>query len=206
MNGPLDSLTDFTLLPEYHRDRTLYHVHAKTAGGAVALLRSDDIYDSGRPLQVLTGPGLDQPAGWVSWSGAKNADGTVLGKVSRKRGVVRKDAWIFAQHGLPELQGERPGVVGAMRETLPARMVLGEGLKDTALSLRLRFSAPGCDGFEFTRPPGLRAKYRVRVRDERISRLLAIACVIHYNVWEDADPRKDIIDATTNPFKHGIKY
>lgn len=197
----INALIDFTVTPEYHRNRTVYHIRVKGAKDPVAQLRKDSAYGSRRPLIAYTGQALDQRVGAVAINTASDARGVVAGEVNWRQGAIRKDSWTFSQPGLPELHGERAGAVSAVREAWPARMVLADGGGDSVFSVRLRFSAPGCEGFEITRPSGVRARYRVRVYDERVSRLLILSCVVQYNMIVDADPRKNVIDTISNPFK-----
>lgn len=198
----IDSLTEFSVVPEYHRSRTLYHVYARGSRDPVAQARVDRSPDTMRPLQVFTGPGLDQPAGWVNSLTASGPDGVKIGAIDVRRSAVRKDEWIFAQSGLPELHGKRAGVNNALRDGLPVvRDFLIGGLADAALSAHLRFSAAGCAGFEFIRQAGIRTRYKVRVHDDRVSRLLVLAAVVRFDRWDNADPRKDISEMTRNPFK-----
>lgn len=193
------TLTEFAVVPEYHRSRTVYHVHAD--GEPVAQARSDQAPDSLHPLEVFTGPGLDQPVGWVSFTSATGPDRVKIGQVSRRRGMLGKEKWTVTQNGLPELSGERAGVVGSLRDTALVRGVLTSGVADAALSAHLRFSGPGTEGFEFTRQPGLSTRYKVRVYDTRLSWLLVLACVLHYDHFDNADPRKEIAEISANPLK-----
>lgn len=198
----IESLTEFTVIPEYHGNRTAYHIHAKDGEAPVAQLRKDDAYDSPVPLQLFTGPGLDQPAGWVTSKAAMGPDRVRVGVVNLDRKVLSgKAAWTFSQDGLPELRGERVGSAGAIRENWLVRDYLTSGLADGVLSFHARFSAPGCAGFELTRPAGLKARYKVRVHDERVSRLLILACIAKYSAFTEVDPRKNLADLTYNPFK-----
>lgn len=197
----IDTLSEFTVAPEYHRDRTLYHVRRKDSD-LVAQLRADaPVRNLRNGLQVFTGPALDQPAGWVSWTEAKTPDGVPVGTIGRQNRGSRKESWIFAQADLPELSGELSGATGVLRNNWVLRDALSDNLVGGTIPLRLRFRGSGCAGFEINRSPGMRAKYRVRIHDERISRLLVLACVVRYNVGHDIDPRKDIIRLTTSPFK-----
>jgi hypothetical protein len=67
--------------------------------------------------------------------------------------------------------------------------------------MHLRFSAPGCDGFEFTRLPGIKTRNKARVHDDRVSRLLVLAAILNYDFRYNADPRKEISEIISNPFK-----
>lgn len=198
----LDSLTDFTVIPSYHRARTRFDVYAEGSRDPVAQVRGDRGPDTLRPLDVFTGPALDQAAGWVNAVLAIGPDRARIGKVAGGKRLFGKDRWVFAQNGLPELQGKRAGALGSLRDAAPiARDFLTGGVADAALSARLRFSAPGCQGFEFTRQSGIKTRYKVRVHDERVSRLLVLACVLYYDRFVNADPRREIASATANPFK-----
>jgi hypothetical protein len=198
----IDSLTEFTVVPEYHRSRTLYHVYSGGSRTPVAQARIDRAPDTLRPLEVFTGPGLDQPAGWVNSFSARGPDRVMIGEVNSRFGLVGKAKWVFAQDGLPEMQGKRAGVTNALRDGLPmVRDILTGGIADAALSAHLRFSGPDCPGFEFTRPPGIKTRYKVRVHDRRVSRLLVLAAILNYDFRFNADPRKDASALTSNPFK-----
>lgn len=133
-----DSLTDFTVVPEYNRSRTVYHVHVGGAREPVAQARSSRAPDSLHPLEVFTGPGLDQPAGWVSFTSAMSPDRVKIGQVSRRRGMLGKEKWAVTQNGLPELSGERAGAVGSLRDSALVRGVLTSGVADAALSALTR--------------------------------------------------------------------
>lgn len=198
----IDSLTDFTVVPEYHRNRTLYHVYAKGTRQPVAQARVDGSPDTLHSLQVFTGPGLDQPIGWVSFVKATGPDGVRIGEVDGRRGAIGKDKWTFTQNGLPVLQGARAGVAGSLRDGLPVvRDFLTGGVADMALSAHLKFSAPDCAGFEFTRQPGIKTRYKVSVRDDRVSRLLVLAAVLRFDRFDNPDVRREISSRTANPFK-----
>lgn len=137
----IDSLTEFTVVPGYHRSRTRYDVYAKGSRDPVAQARLDRAPDSLLPLQVFTGPGLDQPAGWVSFTTAIGPDRARIGKVEGRRDPFGKKR-TFTQNGLPVLHGTRAGVAGSMRDGLPvAREFLVGGVADMALSGHLKFSA-----------------------------------------------------------------
>jgi hypothetical protein len=197
----IDSLTAFTVVPEYGRAQTVYRVLVDGQSTPAAVLRKDSVYDSRQPLQAYTGPELSQPAGWVSTIEAMTADRVKLGRVSLRKGsALRKDHWTFAQVGLPELTGEPVGAGAALRRS-PLRGVLGNGIADGVLSLQLHFGGPESEGFDFTRFSGVKARYGVEIHDPRVSRLLVLACVVHYNVFVDADPRQFAVDVTTNPLK-----
>lgn len=196
----IDTLTEFSVIPEYQRNRTFYHVRAQHSGTVAHLRAEVPVRDLRGGLHVLAGPGLDQPAGWIGWTEAKTASGVTVGTVGRNRGRSGKDSWIFAQAGMPELTGEFAGASGALRNSRVLRDALAGHLAGGAFPLRLRFTAPGCAGFDIDRPPGLRARYRVHVHDERVSRLLVLACVVRYNIGHDIDPRKDLVRVTTDPF------
>jgi hypothetical protein len=198
----LESLTRFTVVPEYHRSRTLYHVHVKGTREPVAQARIERAPDTWHPFQVFTGQGLDQLAGWVSSISALGPDKAKIGEVSSRYGALGKEKWTVTQYGLPELQGGRAGVAGALRDGLPVvRGFLIGGVADAALSAHLRFSAQGCAGFEFTRQPGIRTKFRARVHDDRISGLLVLAAILNYDSLYNADLRKEISEISANPFK-----
>lgn len=193
----IDSLTDFTVVPEYHRYRTLYHVQAKGSRKPVAQARTDR-----HMLQVFTGPGLDQPAGWMNSGTALGPDGERIGEVDSRRGFIHGDTWTFEQNGLPVLVGARAGVVGTLRDGLPlVRDFLTSGVADMALSAHLKFSAPDCAGFEFTRQPGIKTRYTVRVHDDRVSRLLVLAAIRRFDRFDNADLRREVTEMTVNPFK-----
>lgn len=196
----IDSLTEFTVVPEYHRSRMLYHVHVKGAPEPVAQARADRAPGSPGLLKVFTGPGLDQPAGWVNADLAAAADRRRLGNVAGRYRAGSKGRWTFAQDGLPVLQGTRAGIVGTLRDSLPVvRDFLTGGIADAALSARLKFSAPDCAGFEFTRQPGIRTSYTVTIYDERISRLLVLAAIRNFDYHSNSDVRREAID-TVNDF------
>ncbi|GAA5196418.1 hypothetical protein GCM10023322_65310 [Rugosimonospora acidiphila] len=193
----IDSLTAFTVVPEYGRSRTVYQVLVGDQSAPVAQLRKDSAYDSLRPLAAFTGPGLDQHVGWVSAFRARGVDRVEVGRVEHRGGSTWSgERWSFAQAGLPELRGEQVGLGGKLRGRLPL-----QGFVDGVLSVHLRFGAPGLNGFDLTRFSGVRARYGVEIHDPRISRLLVLACVVHYNVFQDADPRQVAIDYTSNPFR-----
>jgi hypothetical protein len=198
----LDLLTRFTVIPEYHRARTLYHVHVKGTREPVAQARIERAPDTLHPLEVFTGPGLDQPAGWVSFGYALAPDRTRLGNVGGRRGTIGRDKWTFAQNGLPVLHGARAGVAGTLRDSLPVvRDFLTGGVADMALSAHLKFSAPDCVGFEFTRQPGIKTRYTVRIHDARVNWLLVIAAILRFDRFDNPDVRRGISETIANPFK-----
>lgn len=133
---------------------------------------------------------------------AMGTDRVSHGRVGHSHaGVLRAEEWTFAQSGLPVLHGEPAGANSALRHSFPLRMVLGNGIADSALSFRLRFRAPGSAGFEFTRLAGVRGRYAVRVHDDRLSRLLILSAVVRHCAFSDSDIRQFAVDLTSNPLK-----
>lgn len=198
----IDSLTTFTVAPKYTPARTFYRVYVKGTREPVAEVRVEPGLPLIHTFPVLTGPGLDQLAGRVNAVYAEDADGRRIGQVDKRRGVFTRTTWTFAQDGLPELRGVRAGFVGSLRDKLPVvRDFLANSLVDILLSLHLKFSAPGCPGFTFSRKPGIRTRYKVRVRDERVSRLLVLSVVLRYHESENPDLGEAIREAKAHPIE-----
>ncbi len=198
----IQSLTAFAVVPAYGRSRTSYDLLPEGTAAPVAQLRKDSVYDSPKPLGVFTGPGLDELQGYVTAGTAMGADRVGHGRVGHSHaGVLRGEEWTFAQPGLPVLYGEPAGANSALRHRFPLRMVLANGIFDSALSFRLRYRAPDSAGFEFIRLAGVRGRYAVRIHDDRLSRLLVLSAVVRHCTFSDSDIRQFALDLTTNPLR-----
>ncbi|MER7753720.1 hypothetical protein [Kitasatospora sp. NPDC097643] len=193
-----ESLSAFTVAIDYGRAHTTFLVHADGAAQPVARMHKDAAYDHSAPYQVFGGPGLDQLLGHVTGFAAIGPDRSPIGKVDHQSRSWRHDLWTFAQQGLAVLEGEPVGLGNKARRSLP---LLDRGVVDAALTFKLRYRSAESAGFELTRHAGVRATYSVQVDDPRISRLLVLACVAHFNTYGTADPRKALVDVTANPFK-----
>ncbi|MEU9041601.1 MULTISPECIES: hypothetical protein [unclassified Kitasatospora] len=194
----IDSLTAFTVAIDYGRAHTTFLVHADGSPGPVARMHKDAAYDHSAPYQVFAGPGLGQLIGHVNNFSAIAADRTLIGRVGHRSRSWRHDVWTFDQNGLAVLEGEPVGLANKARGSLP---LLGSGVVDAALPFELRYRSAESAGFELTRHAGVRATYAVRIHDPRISRLLVLACVAHFNTYGTADLRKSMVDVTANPLK-----
>jgi hypothetical protein len=125
-----------------------------------------------------------------------------FGAVETKHRVLRPESWTFRQNGLAPLTGG-PAGVSAVRENFPLEMVLDNKWADLFLARRLRFRSPESSGFELVRGAGPRDRYRVRIHDQRVDRLLALSCVVHLARFGDSpDLLKDLAELTSNPFRN----
>ncbi|MEU9075172.1 hypothetical protein [Kitasatospora sp. NPDC048538] len=196
--GALAALTELTVAVDYGRAHTTFLVHADGSRAPVARMHKDAAYDHSAAYRVFGGPRLDQLLGHVDNFSAAAADRSPIGRVDHRSRSWRPDLWTFEQHGLAALEGEPVGLANRARRSLP---LLDRGVVDTALAFRMHYRSAESAGFELTRHAGVRATYGVRIHDPRISRLLVLACVAHFNTYSTADPRKAVVDLTANPLK-----
>ncbi|GDY33093.1 hypothetical protein [Gandjariella thermophila] len=196
----IQSLTSFTVTAHYGRDDTTFDVRSGDGSGPVARAHKASAFDSRAPYQVLVGPQLDQPAGFVNAFGAWTTERTKIGTVTSERRLLGRKRWQVNQHDLPSLTGEPIGA-SAVRYRFPFSLVLTNTAADNVLPFKLTFIAPGSDGFVVARSAGVRARFTVTVRDPRLDRRVLLACVIALSLYESADLRQQVADFTANPFK-----
>lgn len=197
----IESLDAFTCVPEFSRKHTTFRVYAQGQKEPVARAHKDSAWDTRFPYHVFEGPGLDRLVGYVTPWEAMTADRVRIGRVDRRSGsAARRDKWSFQQSGLPELLGGPDGRATKLRHSFPLRAVLANAPADALFSLRLLFQGAGSNGFELTRQSGLNPRYSVRIHDERVDRLLVLACVALVN-RDDDNPRQFLADIASNPLK-----
>lgn len=197
----IQTLDEFTCVPEFGRKETTFDVHVKGQKAPVARVRKDGVTDSLRPYVVVDGPQLDQRIGWVNSVQALNAEGTVVGEVSRRSRHYAEDDLSVTQAGLPVLEGRPEGVQTRVTRSFPMNVVLGNVGAGYVLATRLRFSAPGCEGFSVARPQGVKSRYTVTIHDQRINRLVPLTCILYIARNLTGDVRQGWANLTSNPFK-----
>ncbi len=196
----IQSLGLFTITAQYGHSYTTLDVHADGKRTPVARMHKDSAYDSWDRYSVHSGSGLDKLEGFVDPYKAMLPGHSQIGTVDRRSRSLFHDEWTFSQRGLPELRGGPAGLNSALRHSFPLNVVSGNRFADAAFSLRLRFRARESEGFELARLAGARARYRVKIYDDRVNRLLVVTCVAHLNTYVATDPRQMIVDMTFNPF------
>ncbi|MEU1630863.1 hypothetical protein ABZ746_37595 [Streptomyces sp. NPDC020096] len=196
----IQSLGSFTATAKYSHSYTAFDVHADGERTPVARMYKDSAYDSPDRYSVYGGPRLDKLEGFVNPFKAMLPGHSEIGTVNRRSRSLHHDEWKFTQKDLPELRGAPTGLNSALRHSFPLNVVSGNRFADAAFSLRLRFHAPESEGFELIRLAGARARYGVKVYDDRVNRLLVLSCVAHLNTYVATDPRQVIVDLTFNPF------
>lgn len=209
----IQSLDSFTVSVDYGRKHTTFHVCVDGQHAPVVQMRKRGVYDSRYRYSVYAGPQLDELVGFVSNVGTEASDGQVkLGRVDhRSGGLLGKDQWTFAQTDLPVLTGMPKGFSGKLRDSRARSLAeclspsiipaIASSVFDVSTSRCLLFSAQESTGFELIRRAGLRSRYAVKIHDDRINRLLVLACVVHYDTFCTRDPRQAIADWTSNPLR-----
>ncbi|WP_367435259.1 hypothetical protein [Streptomyces celluloflavus] len=186
----IESLDAFTVTVEYGPSHTTFLLHPKGQREPTARMHKDSAYDARSSLRVYTGARLDEPGGYVSEFEAMTAQRVKMGTIRYRERTWRPDEWTFTQHDLGVLSGLPEGLGSTLRHSFPLRAVLDHFWGDALFSYRLRFRSPESEGFALVRLAGVRARYKVTVRDPRISRLLVLACVTQFNTYATSDPRK----------------
>lgn len=159
-----------------------------------ARLHKDEAFHGDQTLTVTVGPELDKLAGWVGSSWALAPDQSRLGFIDFHESSVRRQNWTFEQPGLPPLTGATAGRATTARYGRALGWLPLIRAMDTLFGYHVRFTAPGCAGFDLFRRPGpLRPRYRLEFHDVRVSPLLALATVVHYDRHLDATPRKKLL-------------
>ncbi|RXS85658.1 hypothetical protein EST92_07610 [Streptomyces sp. TM32] len=197
----IESLNSFTVSVEYARAHTTFLVRADGQREPAARVHREVHYEGLRPYTVTAGPGLTECVGhlneWKAWL----PDRTLVGTVEHSRRTNSADRWTFAQHDLGELTGAPVGAGSRLRHASPLRMAFDAVQVNNVLSHRLRFRSHESEGFELSRPAGVRSGYEVTVHDPRVSRLLVLACLVQFNRYVASDPRKNLVDLVSNPLK-----
>ncbi|MFE6686381.1 hypothetical protein ACFVFQ_07855 [Streptomyces sp. NPDC057743] len=195
------ALNSFTVTVEYARSHTTFLARVNGRQDPVVRAHKETHYEGARPYTVTAGQALAECVGYVNEWKAWLPDRTPVGSVERKSRTSGADRWTFAQHGLGELTGGPVGAGNRLRLASPARMAFDAAQVNNILSHRLRFRSHASEGFEFSRPAGIRSNYEVTVHDPHISRLLLFACLTQFNRFVASDPRKSLVDLTSNPLK-----
>jgi hypothetical protein len=191
----IPSFRDVIVTGRHERHSTTLDVVPEGAATPVARLHKEHFYTSRDPLRVYVGPDLDQLVGWVTHAEAMGVDRVKHGTVRHKESAqLSKQRWTFEQNGLQPLVGTPEGAGTKLRYGTPLAWVPGAGSLDTVFTYHIRFRGPDSEGFEFTRLKGLRPRYALRIHDARISSLLALSVVVHYDRFLDADPKKGLMD------------
>ncbi|MGW1914526.1 hypothetical protein ACWCQS_28295 [Streptomyces sp. NPDC002076] len=199
----IQSLSSFNITAHYGRAHTTYNVHVDSQKAPTARVHKDTVFSSLSEYQVYTGPGLDQLVGYVNSVGAKSIDRTPLGKVEMRKRVGLEDQLTVIQNGLGELTAEPVGVSTKLRRDSRLVNLVATPASEFAFTTRLHFRSAESAGFELTRRRGVRARYAVTVHDDRVDRLLILACVVHYARFHAEDIRQPLAEFTSNPFKLG---
>lgn len=197
----IQSLTTFTITADYGRAHTTYNVHVDGHKAPVARMHKDTVYSSESEYRVYTGPGLDHLDGYAHNFAARSVDGTPLGRVHTRTRLLRDDEWIVTQSGLGELIGESVGVGTKFRRDSRVGSFFTVSAAEFAFTTHLHFRSPESTGFELSRLRGVRARYAAHVHDERVNRLLVLACVAQYAEYHAQDIRLPLAEFTSNPFK-----
>lgn len=186
----LQQLRAFDVRFEYGLRRTVWLVRAhgapRAAGpsGPVAKVAKEADPESRRPYRVFEGPALDRPVGTVSQAVALDAEGFEIGRIhveSERRLLADDQIWTFTQAGLDPLHGTPRGLASRARHNAVVGEALENGLTDLLSAHRMRFRAPGSEGFELTRRAGVHSRYRVAVHDDQVNRLLVLACIARFD-------------------------
>lgn len=221
----LERLTSFDVVPHYERKRTSYAI-VDPEGQTVAEMRKDTGYMAGGSLKLFVGSELDRHVGWINEIFAVGPDGARLGMVGvngpddasdHTPGVLRffgfgmgageelsfRTGFVFEQVGLPAMEARPADPVRRVLPNLLRGFVPGE-----AVAERIRFSAPGSDGFELYRPAGLQPTYSITIHDDRVSRILVLSVILRVSQDESWNPKQLLVDYTTTdwlraPFRIG---
>jgi hypothetical protein len=164
-------------------------------------MHKDTVYSSPSEYRVYTGPGLEQLDGYATDFGARSVDGTPLGRVHTRTRLLRDGEWIVTQNGLGELTGESVGAGTKFRRDSRLGNFFAVPASEFAFTTRFHFRSPESAGFELTRLRGVRARYAAHIHDERVNRLLVLACVAQYAEHHAQDIRLPLAELTSNPFK-----
>ncbi|MFE7312280.1 hypothetical protein ACFU7T_04065 [Streptomyces sp. NPDC057555] len=197
----IQSLNSFTVTVEYARSHTTFLAHVDGRQEPVVRAHREVHYEGARPYTVTAGQGLAECVGFLNEWKAWLPDRTPVGTVERRSRTSSADRWTFAQHDLGELAGEPVGAGSRLRHASPLRMAFDAAQVNNVLAHRLRFRSNASEGFEFSRRAGIRASYEVVVHDARVSRLLVFCCLAQFNRFVASDPRKSLVDLTSNPLK-----
>ncbi|MEV5511100.1 hypothetical protein [Streptomyces orinoci] len=186
----------FTVIPKYRRSQTAFDVHVDGVRAPVARARKDSSFGSLSRYTVHSEPQLEFE-GFVTPFKATIPGSGEVGSVDHRVPILGKTQWIFAQKNMPELRGVPSGINSTVRHTFPISIVGDNSLLDAVFSFRLHFRAPESDGFELTRLAGARARFRVKVHDDRVSRLLILCSVVHFARYATADPVEYAVSLTS---------
>lgn len=196
----LHTLTSFTVTTKYGRNQTILDVVATGHPTPIARLFKASQYDSRQPLQLLVGPQLADPAGYISGFAAYAADRTKLATVVSRRRPFGVRRWQLEQTGLPALTAKPTGT-SSIRYRFPLAIVLTGTLANGFLPFQFRFRSAASEGFTVSRHAGIRARFTVTVHDPRLDRRIILATVVALSKHESSDLRQEGVDLTANPFK-----
>ncbi|WP_274917845.1 hypothetical protein [Streptomyces sp. WZ-12] len=196
-----NALNSFTVTVEYAHSHTTFLARVKDRQDPVVRAHKETHYDGARPYTVTTGQALTECVGYINEWQAWLPDRTPVGSVERKSPTHGADRWTFAQRDLGELTGEPVGAGSLLRLDSPVRMAFDIAQVNDILPHCLRFGSDASEGFEVSRPAGIRSNYEVTVHDPRISRLLLFSCLTQFNRFVASDPRKNLVDLASNPLK-----
>jgi hypothetical protein len=198
----IDTLRDITLVGRHTRKSTTFEVSAEGRSAPLARLHKDHCFTSKHALSVFTGPELDQLEGWVTPRWAAGPDRTRIGTVDHNDRVrlFGQETWTFEQDGLPVLTGRLTGAT-KVRYGGPLVLIPMVQAMDMLFTYHVRFRADGSEGFDFARLAGAsHPRYSLRIHDDRISTMLALAVVCYYDRVLDDDPRKRLLKAERHLF------
>lgn len=125
-------------------------------------------------------PGLDRLARCVTNFGVRSADRLPLGRVGTHGWALRDGEWTVIQDGLGELTGESVGVGTKLRRDSRLGNHFAVLASEFAFTTRLHIWLPESAGFELARLRGVRARCTATIHDDRVNRLLILACVANY--------------------------
>lgn len=204
----LQALASFTVTGDYRGSETTFEIWQPGEPEPVARMhqagspQSESLESAVNPsFDLLTGPKQDRLAGRVTLGGAWAADGTPVGTVQRRSGLVENvvpgtglpallfmgdSQWRVRQDGLPVMTGQRTGLGARVRFNGLTKLVsnsdvlAGRGVL-AVVPFTFRFRGRGVRGFEISRPAG-QSRLVVTVQDPRIDRRLVLSCVLSINV------------------------
>lgn len=220
----LQALTSFTVTADYGRHETTFDIRAPGQREPAARLHKNGPVLNLDRFEVLTGPGLAEPAGQVARNGAWAADGTQVGTVAYQVSKtdkklnkswlnpvpapgLRAKRWQIEQAGLPPITGGPAGLTGRLRfnavtdAVLNSDVMVGQNPIDYVVPFKFRFDVAGAPGFEISRHAG-RSTLHVSVHDSRIDRRLVFACVVYINSLHNPTLSQTAVNLSTNPRKN----
>lgn len=201
----LNSITEFTIVPEYKIRGTTFWVRVPGSDHPVARIRRDvGITGSvGELHRVFIGPNLDEFAGFVTPTAAYDAAKTKVGHLEFDDSgyATMEQPTVFCQNGMNPFTERACGVMGrVVRTPLLGYVVFFVNPIVFVLSMLFggkrasEFSGTHTAGFRMTKFKRLANHFRFSIHDPRIDILLVFSCFLAaHGSWGYLNPKRYVM-------------